>query len=109
MTRNSEEFEIRDPIYGFITFNEWEKEIIDHPAFQRLRRITQLGLTSMLYPSARHNRFEHSLGVMHLTSMMFDAVVNNKDNLNILKKEFKIQPSRARKNETTSQTCRSIT
>lgn len=36
-------FEIRDPIHGFIRINEWEKTVIDHPAFQRLRRIRQLG------------------------------------------------------------------
>lgn len=43
-------YEIRDSIYGFITFNDWEKEIINHPAFQRLRRIQQLSLTSITIP-----------------------------------------------------------
>lgn len=38
-------FEIRDPLYGFVEVNEWERTIIDHPAFQRLRHIKQLGLT----------------------------------------------------------------
>jgi len=68
-------FEVRDPIYGFVTFNEWERDIINHWAFQRLRRIRQLGLTEMVYPGAAHTRFEHSLGVMHLATRMFDIVV----------------------------------
>lgn len=71
------QYEIRDPVYGFITFNDWEKGIIDHPAFQRLRRIKQLALTEMVYPGAVHTRFEHSLGVMHLATIMYDSIVNN--------------------------------
>lgn len=67
-------FEVRDPIHGFIEFNQWEKDIIDHPVFQRLRRIKQLAGTDMVYPSANHNRFSHSLGVMHLATKMFDTV-----------------------------------
>jgi len=50
----SGKYEIRDPIYGFITFDEWEKDIIAHPVFQRLRRIKQLALTEMVYPGATH-------------------------------------------------------
>lgn len=69
-------WEIRDPIYGFIEINEWEREIINHPAFQRLRRIRQLALTDMVYPGAMHTRFEHSLGVMHVATMIFDNIVN---------------------------------
>ena len=56
-----QEYEIRDPVYGFIAFNDWEKEILNHPVFQRLRRIKQLALTEMVYPGAVHTRFEHSL------------------------------------------------
>ncbi|MCK4348747.1 MAG: HD domain-containing protein [Thermoplasmatales archaeon] len=81
-------YEIRDPIYGFITFNDWEKEIINHPCFQRLRRIRQLSLTDLVYPGAMHTRFEHSLGVMHLATTMFDSIVTNPDNLGILKREL---------------------
>jgi len=77
-------FEIRDPIYGFITLNEWEREIINHPVFQRLRRIRQLSLTDMVYPGATHTRFEHSLGVMHLATLMYDAIISNEDNKKIL-------------------------
>lgn len=58
--------EFRDPIHGFITVYAHEKAIIDTFPFQRLRRISQLGLTSHLYHGAEHSRFGHSLGVMHL-------------------------------------------
>ncbi|RJP27281.1 MAG: HD domain-containing protein [Candidatus Omnitrophota bacterium] len=67
-------YEIRDPIHGFVTINEWERDIINHPVFQRLRRIRQLSLTDMVYPGAMHNRFEHSLGVMHVATRMFDHI-----------------------------------
>ncbi len=74
----SELIEIRDPIHGFIELDDWERLIVDHPYFQRLRRIRQLGLTDMLYPGAMHTRFEHSLGVMHVATRMFDAIVRRR-------------------------------
>ncbi len=80
--------EIRDPIYGFIRYNDFEKEIINHPCFQRLRRIRQLALTDMVYPGAQHTRFEHSIGVMHLASRIFDSIVSDKKNMELLHKEF---------------------
>ena len=56
-----------DPIYGFVTIpDEMHFDIIEHPYFQRLRRIKQVSLTTMVYPSANHTRFAHSLGTMHL-------------------------------------------
>lgn len=70
--------EIRDPIHGFIELDEWERDIVNHPVFQRLRRIRQLGLTDMVYPGATHSRFEHSLGVMHVATKMFDAIVSRR-------------------------------
>ena len=58
---------LNDPIYGFITIpNELIFDLIEHPYFQRLRRITQLGLTYLVYPGAYHTRFHHALGAMHL-------------------------------------------
>lgn len=58
-----------DPIYGLITFpSELIYELIDHRFFQRLRRISQVGLSSLVYPGAVHTRFHHSLGVAHLCS-----------------------------------------
>lgn len=67
-------FYIRDPIHGFIELDEWEREIIDHPVFQRLRRIRQLAWTDMVYPGASHTRFEHSIGVMHVVTRMFKNI-----------------------------------
>ena len=56
-----------DPIYGFVSIpDELHFDIIEHPYFQRLRRIKQVSLTNMVYPGANHTRFAHSLGAMHL-------------------------------------------
>ena len=68
-------FEIRCPIYGFIGLDPWEREIISQPAFQRLRRIRQLAWTDFVYPGAVHTRFEHSLGVMHMATLLYNAIV----------------------------------
>jgi len=58
---------INDPIYGFISIpNDIIYDIINHPYFQRLRRIKQLGMTDFVYPGALHTRFHHALGSMHL-------------------------------------------
>ncbi len=58
---------INDPVYGFINTNsDLVFDIIQHPYFQRLRRIKQLGLTDLVYPGALHTRFHHALGAMHL-------------------------------------------
>ena len=71
-------YEIRDAIYGFIELNDWERDIINHPVFQRLRRIRQLSLTDMVYPGAMHTRFEHSLGVMHIATRMYEEIVKRR-------------------------------
>lgn len=56
-----------DPVYGFISVNDnLLFDIIEHPYFQRLRRIKQLGLTHMVYPGALHTRFHHAMGAMFL-------------------------------------------
>ena len=56
-----------DPIYGFIAIeSDLILELINHPYFQRLRRISQMGLSSLVYPGAHHTRFEHAIGAMHL-------------------------------------------
>jgi len=58
---------INDPVYGFISIRDGLLfELIQHPFFQRLRRIKQLGLTDFVYPGALHTRFHHALGAMHL-------------------------------------------
>jgi HD superfamily phosphohydrolase len=58
---------ILDPIHGIIRVTETEKKIIDHPLFQRLRNVRQNTLLYKVFPSAVHSRFEHSIGVMHLS------------------------------------------
>ena len=58
---------INDPVHGFITIpSEFIFELIEHPFFQRLRRIKQLGLSHLVYPGANHTRFHHAIGAMHL-------------------------------------------
>jgi HD superfamily phosphohydrolase len=74
-------YEIRCPVHGFIPFSDWEREIINQPAFQRLRRIRQLAWTDQVYPGAMHTRFEHSLGVMHLASRLYDSIVQRSGDL----------------------------
>ena len=66
ITRNKLKI-LNDPIYGFITIpNELLFDIIEHKSFQRLRRISQMGLSYLVYPGAHHTRFHHALGCMHL-------------------------------------------
>ena len=58
---------LNDPIYGFITIpNDRIFKIIEHSYFQRLRRISQMGLSYLVYPGAHHTRFHHALGCVHL-------------------------------------------
>lgn len=61
---------IRDAIHGNVEFGELEGRIIDTAEFQRLRGIKQLGMTHLVYPGAVHTRFEHSIGTMHLASLI---------------------------------------
>lgn len=68
-------YQFRDPIHGFIEVTEAEKRIIDSKPFRRLRSIKQLATTNMVYHGAEHTRFGHSLGVTHLVSKTFDAVM----------------------------------
>lgn len=65
---------IYDSVHGFISFDEFEKELIDSFPFQRLHYIHQLGIAYLVYPGATHTRFEHSLGVMALATQMFDKI-----------------------------------
>ncbi len=58
---------VNDPIYGFITISgSLIYNLIEHPYFQRLRRITQMGMSYLVYPGAHHTRFQHALGAMYL-------------------------------------------
>ena len=70
--------EVRDGLYGFIEFDDLEKELIDSRPFQRLRCIHQLAMCYQVYPGATHKRFEHSLGVMAAATRIFDSVFNRR-------------------------------
>jgi HD superfamily phosphohydrolase len=74
---------VRDPVHGWIQYNKLERQLIDSPFFQRLRWITQLGVTSQSFPGGVHTRFIHSLGVMKLSGKFMEHLYNNiktKDN-----------------------------
>ena len=68
---------INDPVYGFISIpGDFVFDLIEHPWFQRLRNIKQLGLTSFVYPGANHSRFQHGLGALHLMNMAITTLRN---------------------------------
>ena len=65
---------INDPVYGFISIdNDLIFDLIQHPIFQRLRHIRQLGLADLVYPGANHTRFQHALGAMHLMRRVLEG------------------------------------
>ncbi len=72
--------EIRDPVHGSIAIRDEEIPIIHHAFFQRLRNIKQLGFSEFVFPGATHTRYLHSIGVMHVSSMVFNTLF--KDRLN---------------------------
>jgi HD superfamily phosphohydrolase len=78
----------RDPIYGFIMLSDAEKQIIDTPLFQRLRRIHQLALEKYVYPGAEHSRFGHSLGVLHSATRLCESIFQEADMGEMLEDEL---------------------
>ncbi|MEM1926999.1 MAG: HD domain-containing protein [Pyrobaculum sp.] len=67
---------IRDPVHGFIKLTEEEVRLIDgEPLIQRLRYIKQLGFAYLVYPTATHSRFDHSLGVMHIATLIAERIM----------------------------------
>jgi len=66
----SEARRVRDPIHGFIPLSSDEAEIVETPVFQRLRGIRQLAFANLVYPGALHTRFDHTLGVLYVTSQL---------------------------------------
>ncbi|HEX2557219.1 MAG TPA: HD domain-containing protein [Nitrososphaera sp.] len=68
--------EIADPIHRYIPFSQVEKDVIDCTPFQRLRRIRQLAGAHLVYPSAQHSRFEHSLGAMHIAGLAGEGLLS---------------------------------
>ena len=88
MKRNSISKILNDPVYGFITFpSELIFKIIDHPNFQRLRRIKQLGLTDLVYPGANHTRFHHALGCMFLMTKAILQIRNKGHEITVEEEE----------------------
>jgi HD superfamily phosphohydrolase len=82
--------EITDPVHRYIGFSAVERDIIDTSVFQRLRRIRQLAGAHLVYPSAQHSRFEHSLGTMHIAghageSLLRKGFIGNEDNIQQLR------------------------
>ena len=76
---------IRDSVYGDIRLNEFEVRIMDMPQFQRLRRIKQLGLISLIYPGATHTRFEHCVGTMNLGSKLAEELGLTNDEIELIR------------------------
>ena len=74
---------IYDCIYKYMEFDDILIKIIDTPEFQKLRDIKQLGLCYLIFPGASHNRFEHSLGVSHLSGLMIKTIQDKQPELNI--------------------------
>lgn len=72
---------IQDPIHGAVHLGNIEKRIIDHPLFQRLHGLRQNSLLYLVFPSANHTRFDHSLGVMSIASQFFDAIIANQQKI----------------------------
>jgi len=70
---------INDPVHGFITIpDDLIFDLIEHPYFQRLRQIKQLGLSHLVYPGANHTRFHHAIGAMHLMVKAIDVLRTKK-------------------------------
>ena len=76
---------IRDSVYGDISLTRFEEKIMDMPQFQRLRRIKQLGLISLIYPGATHTRFEHSIGTMNLGSKLSSELDLSDDEIELIR------------------------
>ncbi|WP_054837677.1 HD domain-containing protein [Sulfuracidifex metallicus] len=61
---------IFDDLHGYVSLNDLEVMILDHPLLQRLRRIKQTSLAFMVYPGAVNTRFSHTLGTLHITTIL---------------------------------------
>ena len=72
---------VQDPIHGAVTFGAIEKAIIDHGLFQRLHGLRQNSLLYLIFPSANHTRFDHSIGVMCLAEKFLTAVIKNQEQI----------------------------
>ncbi|OIO51556.1 MAG: hypothetical protein AUJ19_04155 [Parcubacteria group bacterium CG1_02_58_44] len=78
--------EIRDPIHGTVSFTARERAVVDHPFVQRLRHVRQLGLVSLVYPGATHDRFSHCLGAMCVVSRVWERIMETSGD--VLRRHF---------------------
>ena len=67
--------QIRDPIHGSIELRNEEVDLVDAPAYQRLRNVKQLGFTDLAFPGGTHTRYAHGIGAMHVATRVFDSIV----------------------------------
>lgn len=77
--------EIRDPVHGSIPINDSEIQILEHPFFQRLRNIKQLGFSEYVFPGATHTRYIHSIGVMNVSTLVFNNLFKDQNSSDILR------------------------
>lgn len=70
--------EVRDPVHGSIPIHDAEIEILEHPFFQRLRNIKQLGFSEYVFPGATHTRYLHSIGVLNVSTMVFNSLFRDR-------------------------------
>lgn len=106
MAQKNKPLVLRDEIHGDISFDRVLRCVVDHPYFQRLRYIKQLGLAEYVFPCATHTRFQHSLGAAYLAMQYFESVV-----LSWVRSPFPFQgksESTQFLSEKTYQTCRSV-
>ncbi|NOT32018.1 MAG: HD domain-containing protein [Planctomycetes bacterium] len=86
---------LRDPVHGDVYLTHEELAVLDTPEMQRLRGVKQLGTAYLVYPGALHTRFDHSIGVLHMTQKMIEAVNRNfelqpRDTLGVSEREARI-------------------
>lgn len=86
---------LRDPVHGDVYLTHEELAVLDTPEMQRLRGVKQLGTAYLVYPGAVHTRFDHSIGVLHVTQRMVEAINRNfelfpRDTLGISEREARI-------------------
>jgi uncharacterized protein len=77
--------EIRDPVHGSIPIFDSEIEILEHPFFQRLRNIKQLGFSEYVFPGATHTRYLHSIGVMNVSTLVFNSLFRDQTSKEVLR------------------------
>lgn len=76
---------INDPLYGIVGVTQQELAVIQTSIFQRLKNIKQLGTVNFVYPGANHSRFEHSIGTMHVTSLILDRIGCDEESKQIIR------------------------